>query len=243
MRPASPMRRARSATGVDGAGFSLNDSQSLLDTLPALQRMALAYAPTPAREPTLALFALDARLASLIRQSSEPMLAQLRLAWWREALSGDPTQWPRGEPLLGALRSWDGQLPALMQLVDGWEAMTGDAPLPSEALDRLASARGAAFAALAEIVGAPGKAQAAAHSGRAWALADIASRLTRSEEMRTAVELVAGQDWKTGGLPRQLRPLAVLHGLAARSVRRGEQPGQAGPLALLAAIRLGLLGR
>jgi phytoene synthase len=205
--------------------------------------MALAYAPASAREPTLALFALDARLASLIRQASEPMLAQLRLAWWREALSGDPARWPGGEALLAVLRCWRGRLEALVQLVDGWEAMSGDAPLASEELDRLASARGEAFGSLAEIVGASGHAQAAAIRGRAWALADIASRLTHPEEITAAMSLVAEQDWKTGGLPRGLRPLAVLHGLAARSVRRDEQLGQGGPLALVAAVRLGLLGR
>jgi len=221
----------------------LTDLSSLLDTLPALQRVALVYCPAAARIPTLALFSLDARLASLIRNSSEPMLARLRLAWWREMLASDPARWPGGEPLLAALSCWEGQLQPLSGLVDGWEAMTDAAPLPPEAMMELAAARGAAFAALCRLVGAPQDCDAAARRGQAWALVDIASRLTRPDEKRAAMALVGEQDWEPGGLSRRLRPLAVLHGLAARSVRRGGDLGHTGPLALLAAIRLGLLGR
>jgi len=219
------------------------DHSSILDTLPALQRVALAYAPRAARLQTLALFALDARLASLVRHASEPMLAQLRLAWWRETLAGDPAHWPKGEPLLAALSSWEGQLSALSGLVDGWEAMTEHAPLPQDAINELAGARGAAFAALARLVGADDEAELAARRGQAWAHADIASRLTHPEEKRSAMARVAEQEWQAGGLPRRLRPLAVLHGLAARSAKRGEDLEQSGPFALVSAIRLGLLGR
>ncbi len=221
----------------------MSDNDDLLDTLPALKRLALAYCPSSATIPTLALFALDARLASLIRNSSEPMLARLRLAWWRETLAGDPAQWPDGEPLLAALRCWESQMEALSGLVDGWEAMTDPAPLPQQAMNELAGARGAAFAALCRLVGVPDESELAARQGRAWALADIASRLTHPEEKRSAMGLVSGEDWQPGGLSRRLRPLAVLHGLAARSTRSGEVLGQAGPLAFFAAIRLGLLGR
>ena len=42
-------------------------------------------------------------------------------------------------------------------------------------------------------------------------------------------------------LPRQLRTLAVLHGLARR--RRGAMPLLEGPLALAAALRIGMIGR
>lgn len=221
----------------------LLDTESLLDTLPSLQRVALAYCPKAASGPTLALFALDTRLASLIRNSSEPMLARLRLAWWRETLAGDSSLWPDGDPLLAALRSWESQREALSGLVDGWEAMTDPAPLPRQAMNELAGARGAAFAALCRLIGVPVESELAARQGQAWALADIASRLTHPEEKRSAMGLISVVDWQPGGLSRRLRPLAVLHGLAARSVRRGEEFGQAGPLALFAAIRLGLLGR
>ena len=51
----------------------------LAETIPVFQRLALSYGARPARLPTLSLFALDARLADVLRSASEPMLAQLRL--------------------------------------------------------------------------------------------------------------------------------------------------------------------
>lgn len=230
--PASPFSRE-----------PLSRKSSLVDELPTLQRLALSYAPAPVREPTLALLALDTRLAAILRMAREPMLAQLRLTWWREQLRADPETWPRGEPLLAALLSWSAHRDALVALVDGWEEMTGGVPLPGEALEGLASARGGAFAALAEIVGAPGDRAEAARLGANWALADVAGKLSNAEERDTAAQLVAARDWRNGRLSRAMRPLVVLHGLAARQVRDPGEGGAQSAATLLAAMRLGLLGR
>lgn len=213
------------------------------DFLPQLHpvtRLALAYAPRASRLQLVALMALDMRLAGIVRNSREPMLAQLRLAWWREQLRQDSTAWPEGEPLLAALRSWDGKHSELAPLVDGWEAMTGTAPLPKEAFLQLADARGTAFAALAD--GANNRAEAK-RLGRNWALVDIAGRLTHPQERATVTELASAQDWRRARLPRELRPLVVLHGLAARSLRAGENSITASPGSLVTAMCLGLLGR
>lgn len=217
----------------------MSGDSHLLADLPVLQRLALAYAPANAREPTLALLALDTRLAAILRAAREPMLAQLRLAWWREQLRTDPATWPRGEPLLAALQSWARQRDALVGLVDGWEALTGATPLPAAALDTLADARSRAFAALAELVGADRDRDAAARLGRNWALIDLAARLSHPEERQAARALADAQDRRGARLSRAMRPLAVLHGLAAR----GGASGEASPATLLAALRIGLLGR
>lgn len=214
----------------------------LTESLPTLQRLALTYSPRSARLPTLALFALDARLAEVVRSASEPMLAQIRLAWWREMLARNPEDWPLGEPLLSSLRSWGSETGTLPGLVDGWEVMTGQAPLPAGEMDRLAVARGDAFGALAGLLGIDSERSAAARMGRNWALADIASRLTHPAEQEAAGSLAAKQDWRAQRLSRKLRPLAVLHGLAARSRRRGEPVDALGASSILPAIRLGLLG-
>ena len=55
----------------------------LLDTLAPMHRLALAYAPAEARPAWAGLLALDARLAGVVRAAREPVLGQLRLAWWR----------------------------------------------------------------------------------------------------------------------------------------------------------------
>lgn len=218
-------------------------AESLVEELPIVQRLALSYAPAAAREPTIALLALDTRLAAILRAAREPMLAQLRLAWWREQLRMDPATWPRGAPLLAILQSWASRREALGALVDGWEAMTGAVPLPATALETLAAARGGAFAALAELVGAGDDGAEAMRLGENWALADLATHLSHPEERACARTLAEARDWRRARLSRKLRPLVILHGLATRSLRLSSGEAALAPATLLAAMRLGLLGR
>ncbi|PNU04900.1 hypothetical protein [Novosphingobium guangzhouense] len=219
---------------------SASNEDILVQSLPTISRLALVYAPKAAREQTLALLALDARLAHLLRHSREPMMAQLRLAWWRESLGQSADQWPDGEPLLALLKSWKGHHGGLVALVDGWEAMTGAAPLPKTALDTMARGRGEAFAALADALGRGEERQAALKLGRAWALNDLAMRLGHASERETVREMAAASSGAR--VSRSLRPLMVLHGLAARRLEKGDESGATSPAAMLKAMRLGLLG-
>ena len=91
---------------------------------PPLQ-LALAWAPARARDATLALFALDTRLAGFLRRGGEPLAAQMRLAWWRETLGSPSSAWPRGDPLLDELSGWSDP-EQLVALVDGWEGLLAD---------------------------------------------------------------------------------------------------------------------
>ena len=213
---------------------------TLLAGLPLRQRLALTYAPRQTHTALLALLALDKRLAGILRNSREPMMAQLRLAWWREQLGTDSASWPEGEPLLAALRGWNGRHASLVALVDGWEALTGDAPLPGSAFEQLAEGRGLAFAALA---GNERAAATALRMGRGWALADLAAHLGNDEERRAAHTLAAAQDWRPGRLPRELRTLAVLHALASAGLRGTGNRDKVPLNALLSAMRVGILGR
>lgn len=211
----------------------------LIDTLPPLLRLALAYAPVQARSQLLTLLALDRRLGSIVRASHEPMLAQLRLAWWREQLLAEPGGRPQGEPLLAAVTQWRGHSSVLAGLVDGWEGMTGAAPLPPASFAGLADARAAGFAAIA---GPAGQA-AALRMGRSWALFDIATHLSHPAERQAALTLARSQDWQRESLPRALRPLAVLHGLAAKAISQDDPAVAVSPGTMLAAMRIGLIGR
>lgn len=213
----------------------------MIKALLPVQRLALAYAPAASRPGLLALLALDARLAGIVRHSREPMLAQLRLAWWREQLAtmGDKGESGGGDPLLASIRVWPGSRAPLVGLVDGWEAMVGEAPLPASAFAPLAEARASAFAALAA---SEQEAASAMAMARAWALADIADRLSDPREREAALALVQAQDWRARRLGRGLRSLCVLHALAARAVSR-KAGARAGFVDLLVAMRVGLFGR
>ncbi|MBS0255070.1 MAG: hypothetical protein JSS36_07660 [Proteobacteria bacterium] len=176
----------------------------------------MAYAPAATRGHWLGLLALDARLAGVVRGAREPILGQLRLAWWRERLGEDPARWPTGEPLLAQLRA----LPAatMAPLVDGWEAL-----LLGEDLEAWLAARPAALAALHA-------GPEVARLARGWALGELAG----GPEPIPA--LIAEHNWRAVRLPRTLRPLLVLHHFARRAAH-----GQGG--GLLGAMRLGLIGQ
>jgi phytoene synthase len=213
--------------------------RSLEATLPVLQRLALSYAPAPARLPWLALLALDARLAAIVRSAREPMLAQVRLAWWRDLLREPASAWPSGEPVLAALASWRGQHGLLAPLAEAWGDLSGEAPLDASVFIALAEARAAAYAGLADLLGVGHLATGTSRMARAAALADLRGGVSHPQERTVLVAMVNAADWRKTRLPRVMRPLTVIHGLAAR---RKESPCS-GPADLLTAMRLGLLGR
>lgn len=212
---------------------------ALIETLPPPQRLALAYAPRRLRGATLGLLALDAHLAALVRRTREPLLGQARLAWWRERLEEPAERRPHGDPLLDLLAVWQGHEAGLIALVDGWEHLLGPA-LDGLAISAFAEGRAAAFGALA---GLAGESDEAGVAGKRWALADLAAHLGNPEEKARALDAAAALGRRAIPLSRALRPLAVLDGLARRSLANGGAPLAHGPLAALAALRLGIVGR
>jgi phytoene synthase len=212
-------------------------AENLSEELPRPQRLALSYAPRAARRATLAVLALDARLGAVVRRRGEPVLAQMRLAWWRDTLGSPPQDWPRGDEVLGLLREWR-EPAALVPLVDGWEALLGQV-LDAAAIEQFARGRAQAFAGLARELGE--EPDSAAACGRLWALGDLAANLSQPGERMRAI--AAARGLPRPRLPRKLRPLAVLAGLAQRSLARGGTPLLDGPRAVLFALRLGIGGR
>ncbi len=191
-------------------------------SLPPEIRLALAYAPAEVRPVQLAAMAFDAKLRSVVGNAREVLLAQIKLAWWRERLAETPDARPAGEPILAALAGWTGSVEPLLALIDGWEAMLDpDAPNPAA----LAEGRAALGRGLAVQADAPDHAEAAGAALRAWSLACSGQ----------------GGSLPALSLPRNLRPLVVLYGLARR--RAGAMPLLEGPLALAAAVRIGIMGR
>lgn len=71
--------------------------------LPAPCALAIAYAPVDAKVALGWLLTFDLRLQSVLDRAREPLVAQLRLAWWRDALKSPAANRPKGEPLLAEL--------------------------------------------------------------------------------------------------------------------------------------------
>ena len=186
------------------------------DWLTPPERLVVAYAPKGMRGAWAGFFALERRLADAARPERNPMMIQLRLAWWRDRFNEPASTWPRGEPLLELLAAWDGERAALGGLVDGFEARN----VGSDGGRQLGSARVEAMAALARMSGAD---------------SDAAVRIT-------------AEDWlgltkapsPLPKLPRSMRPLVILRGMAAHADSGSSVPAWR---EFLVIIRLGIFGR
>ncbi|RPF70333.1 hypothetical protein [Aurantiacibacter spongiae] len=214
----------------------------LLDTLPLAHRLALSYAPCRAAGDILALLALNQRLGGVLRQASEPVIAQMKLAWWRDRFRQSPEDWPAGEPLLAALARWRGDTKRLEALVDGWEILLAES-LGREEADSYAAGHAGAWAALAEGVGSRIDAPLVERSAAIHALADLALNLPPGAERRQVEGMLEAGRAATPRLDRPLRPLAVLRALSLRAVARSSKELLDGPGAMTVALRSGLTGR
>jgi len=189
---------------------------------PALA-VALAWQPRSTRPALAALFNLDRRLSAAIAQANEPMLAQMRLAWWRDRLGEPAAAGPKGEPLLAAIgEHWGQRVADLTPLIDGWERW-----LLEESAQGLGEGRGQALAGLARLAGAPQDSASAIAAGSNW----------------TAAQTGQGDEpiGQPGKFSKALRGIAVLDGLARRAIASGE-PMMHGRASAIAAIRLGMFG-
>lgn len=181
----------------------------------AERRLILSYAPETGRAGVAALLDLDDTLAAVIRQMREPMIAQMRLTWWHDALSRLDQAPPPAQPVLTALAA--NVLPQgvagadLATLVEGWEALIEGEPADLAVRAAYAAGRGERlFALAARLCG--GDAATVAAAGRGWALADLSRSVTdvaageaAAREADVALRTAFGSPW-----PRRLRVLGAL---------------------------------
>jgi phytoene synthase len=177
--------------------------------------LALDYAPAGVRAGLHALFALDDTFAHVLRTTTEPIIGQMRLAWWHDALQRLDTAVPPAQPVLQALA--DEVVPhgvpgrTLAELVAGWEALIEADTVDPTAMAVHADARGASLFATGAILLGREDARVAA-AGRGWALADL-SRHLRSADAAAQAQAMASAalgEALVGAWPAALRPLGAL---------------------------------
>ena len=213
-----------------------------LENLPPEQKLALLHADKHVAQTLGAFLMLDRRLGRFVSDAKEPILAQMRLAWWRDQLAKPCDQRPTGDRILDQLSAyWLGEEAALIALVDGWEQLLAEPPLPAEAASEFASGRAQCFAAVARLQGFDPV--DAAHCGVTWAFGDLAARISDPEERALIRQQASQQCAAKFSLPFQLRALTILGTLARRALARDDGRLVSGRGDVLLIMRLGLLGR
>ena len=203
-----------------------------------LASLLSAYAGQDAPRQRL-IWTLDARFARLVAPTSEPVIGQMRLAWWSEALMDESGVKGRGEPLIDALRAIGTAPPAgLSPWLDGWEAMIGEIDLPAYAQGRGAGL----FRALAGQEDIPDWLERAA---MLWALWDLSGHAgdrglaDRAVELARSFTLPRGLKW-----PKSWRPMRIACQLAHDDIRKGRAaPKGLTPALYLRLMRVALTGR
>ncbi|UVO53222.1 squalene/phytoene synthase family protein [Sphingomonas sp. SUN039] len=179
---------------------------------------ALGHVPGAQRAAVAALWALDEQLGQIVASTTQPMVGQMRLLWWREVLISGVS----GHPLLAELtsvRACGIDTEALGTIVEGWEELLEPLPLSEAQLAAYAAQRGTQlFALTAQICDVTCPAEA----GAGWALADFGFRcsdpVTSSRALGLAREILATAE------PRRLsRPLRILVRLAQGDVTAGKK--------------------
>jgi phytoene synthase len=115
--------------------------------LPPPANLAVAYTPVAFRPAFTLLLQLDVRFADIVQKAREPMIAQIKLAWWRDAFAAEPALRPKGEPLLQALGACGDVISpsALEDLVSAWELLLGEDEWTAQDVAKHAALRGGAI--------------------------------------------------------------------------------------------------
>jgi phytoene synthase len=181
--------------------------------------LALQYAPEASRPGVRALFLLDTTLAQILRTTREPMVGQMRLTWWHEALARLDSSPAPAEPVLQALAR--DVIPngvsggRLASIIEGWEELL-EAELDEEAIVRHAARRGGGLFEMAGVLLGAKESDPLAVAGEGWALADLSRHLSDRATAEWALaraaaplELATRARWS-----RQARSLGALAHLA-----------------------------
>jgi phytoene synthase len=183
------------------------------------------------------LLQFDRRLARIVSRTTEPMLGQMRLAWWRDVLKQPREQRPLGDAVLDGIGTfWSGHEEALIAMVDGWEILIGEEQLGPDDVTAFADGRAAPFVSFAGYLGGAER-QRVEQAARCWALVEVAVGVSDPEERALFLDAARECSSRRGRIPGDLRGLAVLEALARRALRNDGAPLMAGRGAALTALR------
>lgn len=198
--------------------------ESVNNSLNPLHRLILSYAKKNDRPKFELLFAFDSRLAEIIRSTSEPLIGQMRLTWWRDVLTKLPEDRPDSEPLVSALNKIDqkGSVEShFLTLIDGWEVMLEDFPWDDRQFETYAHRRGTGYFCVT--MNQSRLSDNDVNVAKIWALWDFALHCSDPEMRNNAFQrcMNLSEDTEWPSFDRSGRPLSILCQLAKRDVKRG----------------------
>ena len=190
------------------------------------KRLAFAHLPARQRPAVEALFAIDAAMADVLRTTSEPMLGQIRLAWWRERLEelDSGSNAPPEPRLLAVERELIGRGVKggdLAGLERGWVALFDPFPWDVGTAEAIWFRGRLLFALASQLLARTDDSIEGA--GGLWALVDAARHCSdqASREMLLAQARTFRRSLRGARFPRALRPLSMLAATALRDANRG----------------------
>ena len=207
-----------------------------------LNPVYLTLVPDAVRQNVTALWGLDRRLGELsrVRSGSEPMLARIRLQYWREEL---PKQNPATrDPVLAAIAAMapPPDDAALIALVDAWDGLVAAEVFDAAAANRFAEARGEALFGLSAVAMGAGNFSDVLALGAIWALCDLGLHCSDQAVARHCLA-EASKRWRA---PRAATTPRALVALAAVSAMVAKNDAARRPLRERALVlRVGLTGR
>lgn len=215
------------------------------------------FAPETRRPGLFALYAFNLELARIAENVSEPLLGDIRLQWWRDALAECAPESPRAHPVAHALR--ERVVPAgvkpesLIALVEARTVDLEPAPPPTlEALCAYADATSGAVMRLAlQVLGVESDA-AAREAGIAYALVGLLRALPHlhargkvclPRDVLDSVGLTADEVVNTRDRTAVRRAIAVVADAVAVHLARAQSLARAAPRAAWPALLPARLAR
>jgi phytoene synthase len=184
-----------------------------------------------ARADVIALYAFDHVLARVPFQVSEPLMGEIRLTWWREALdeiygSGPVRTHPVALALTDAVRRWGLARAPLDALVEArFGDLEGEPFVNTEAALIYADQTAGALAqAAVQTLGGPANVQAARLAGRAYGLGLLAHRRAIGGRTRLPEDLdvtpLAAEALREAGPGLKMLPLQAFPAIAYAALSR-----------------------
>ncbi len=179
------------------------------------------FAPAERRGALWALYAFNHELARARESVREPMMALIRLQWWREVVEGARRRHEIAEPLRDALDAGALRQADLIAAIEGREA---DLPITAEAwIAYVDSTAGTVAAAAGHALGAE-EVDAIQAAGAAYGAAGVLRNRALTGEAPIAGLAEAGRTWlrtaRRDRIPRRALAAALPAVFAARDLRR-----------------------